>query len=119
MEIGQISLLIDFGGFFLGVGTIVDSFHNVANMPWYSEALNIAQTGSANHGEKSCMSQFGTLTGPVNLKTLTWLSLQSTEYGSVVYSDGTSGNEDLQKGKESISGEQLNLIKSFWYFHWK
>ena len=53
----------------------------------------MAQTGSANqsnHGEKSRKSQFSKLSGPFDLKTLTWLSLRSTKYGSVVYSDGTS-----------------------------
>jgi hypothetical protein len=73
----------------LGVGTIFDSFHKVGNKPGCSEALNMAQTGSANHGEKSRKSQFGKLSGPIDWKTLTWLSLLSTQYGYIVYSDGT------------------------------
>jgi hypothetical protein len=45
----------------------------------------MAQTGSASR-----KNQLSKLSGPSDLETLTWLSLHSTECGSIVYSDGTS-----------------------------
>jgi len=67
-----------FGGLVLGTAITLTCFQAWGTMPCRTDALKIAQTGSANHGENSRRNQFGMSSGPLALYRLMAASLCST-----------------------------------------
>jgi len=80
-EMGLISDVISLGGFCLGKGTTLASFHPRGTYPSQREALKMAVKGSANQTENSRRNQLGSWSGPQDLRTSILLSLLSTDTG--------------------------------------
>ena len=72
--LGPISL----GGFCLGKGTTLASFHSRGTYPSQREALKMAVKGSANQTENSRRNQLGSWSGPQDLCPSILPSLLST-----------------------------------------
>jgi len=77
-EMGLISDVISLGGFCLGKGTTLASFHPRGTYPSQREALKMAVKGSANQTENSRRNQLGSWSGPQDLCPSILPSLLST-----------------------------------------
>jgi len=83
-EIGRRSASISWGGWALGAGITLASFHRAGTMPSRIEALKIAHTGPESWEQKSRRIQLGKPSGPGALWILIRLNFLSTADNRVV-----------------------------------
>ena len=87
-EIGLKSESTDIGLDILAIGTTSAHFHKVGTVPWLTDALKIEATGlQITH---SLSTQFGILSGPMDLRSLIARREVSTAPGDIINSSGVS-----------------------------